>query len=874
MRKSSLLLLLIFVSAAALLCACTPAGVPEDTGTAATEQTAAPPVTTEPPEDNVFLYYGDTVLFEAKTWECECAFTASEGSSVTYLRTGNGPEILRVRLDYADGSFQDIDVPEGPDYAALRLNRSGDCLVSFVMTEPDGDTFFVSSAGAFEAAANDPSMEGRRVEQLRDIYTDKDVTVTVPFRWVTAGFYFTCGSLRFDSSSEGSMVIENSGNSDISCSGLLCTTPLWNYSVSALFSDFSERMFCRVDAASVNGRTVDRSSVLICSADDLGRFFGGVFSEYASGIRSVEFSGEFEIPDISLRDTEEIVFFGGVTIGGTVSLESSSERLRIDTSLNSGEVYYGLSLNAPACDLEWTGPGSPEFSVAERLYDLRAYNGTLLDEMLGGSGAGRIVSASADGIPGTAEGKYIVFRKPYSSLSSMQSAAVTAVLPEGCSGAASASPDGRLYYTVTDPQGGTFAYRMIMEYEKLAVPVIYLTTDSGSPVTSKTSWVGGTFSIEYNGYAGMTDGDDISGAQVNLRGRGHSSWALAKKPYSIKFSSKTSLFGLERSKDWVLQANHADYSLIRNNLAMSIGSELTNMLFVPHSYPVDVFLNGVYAGLYTLTEKIEIGDGRIEAEKDSAEVDTDYLLEIGGEMEKTSWGGSNVFTTSYCIYVEIKDPDTDVLTKEQFDYIFSYVKKADAAVKSLKGYDAYIDVDSAIDWFILTELSYNTDGAMRRSDFLLKTKGPDGKIYFASPWDFDYAFGNIYFDAPYEEWICLGDTASLAAYEARKGYKYIRDNWFTFLLTDPAFKTRLKERWNEVKDDVYSAAVSCVEARRADCAGSAAQNFLVWTGVLGKRIQYQSKSVYKIKTWEGQLDYLRSFIDHRYAWMDAEINSY
>jgi hypothetical protein len=819
MKRSLLIPVIMLGCAAALLCACDPThGTGDQTSAAVTTPpvSSEPPVTTEKPEDKTTISAGGAEVFSTDAW-LTGPFTVAEGDELSYVRSGDGPAMRSIRVDYGDGSGQTFAIPEGSACESFRLLRSGECRLSFVLGEEDGETYLVSTAAAFADAARDPGFAGGRLEQLCDIFTDADVTVTVPFTWITGGFYFSCGELRFESAEAGSMTIDDSGGSGIACRSLLCLTPEWDYTLDRAFSDFSEQAFCRVDARSVNGRTVDRSYVRIGSADDLARFFGGPFSAYADGIRFIEFSGDFELPDLELRDAESLVFFGSVSAAGSVRVTSSLGSLTVDTSSNACDVSGALSVDAPAADMIWTGTGAPGFSFAERYYNVRSYNGEAVDPALGGNGSGGLISIKADATEGSLEGRYVVFRIPYSSATALGSAALTPVLGEGCTGRVTASPDGRYYYTVTDPASGTFTYRLLVEYSMLSLPVVYLTTDGGAAVTSTTKWIGGTFSIDYNGFGGTSDRDDINAAAVSVRGRGHSSWELAKKPYSLKFESKVSLFGLPKAKDWVLQANHADYSLLRNKLAMDIGQVLDGMLFVPHSQPVDVFLNGKYIGMYTLSEKVEIASGRIEAEKDSSETDTDYLLEIGGEMSKTSWGGSNVFTTSYCIYVEIKDPDVAVLTKEQFDYIFAYVRKADAAVKAKKDYDNYIDIDSAIDWFILTELSYNTDGAMRRSDFLLKTRGPEGKIYFAAPWDFDYAFGNIYFDAPYEEWICLGKTASLAAYEARKGYKYIRDNWFTFLLTDPAFKTRLKDRWNAVKEDVYAAAVSSINTQKAAC---------------------------------------------------------
>lgn len=395
--------------------------------------------------------------------------------------------------------------------------------------------------------------------------------------------------------------------------------------------------------------------------------------------------------------------------------------------------------------------------------------------------------------------------------------------------------------------------------KKYKLPVIYITTENKQEIKEKDTKIPGSFSLDYNGTYNY---QNIDSASMDIKGRGHSTWKLEKKPYKMKFDEKISLFGLTEAKEWVLLANHADKSLIRNKLAMDVGNILDNVLFTPHAFNVDVYVNGDYKGVYTLVEQIEVKDGRIEGEKDSTEVNTDYLLELGGEEETTSFGTS-IFHSLLYVYIEIKNPDSDVLTKEQYDYVRNYVVEADCAVKELDGYEEYIDVPSLIDWFLLNELSYNIDGTFRRSDYMLKKK--DGKLYMATYWDYDYAFGNFWRDSnDFDEWICLGNENTVDD-------EYIKDNWITFLLEDPNFRAQLKQRWNEVGSKIYQTSMAAIDDAEKNVSPSAKANFERWPGILGKKIQYENKSCAKISTYEGQLKYLRDYIQKRYEWMDKTI---
>ncbi len=291
---------------------------------------------------------------------------------------------------------------------------------------------------------------------------------------------------------------------------------------------------------------------------------------------------------------------------------------------------------------------------------------------------------------------------------------------------------------------------------------------------------------------------------------------------------------------------------------------LDNFVFVPGAYIVDVFVNGEYAGVYQISEQVEINEGRVPGEEDSTEIDTDYLLEIGGDTVETSFGYAN-FSHELFKYVLIKEPEEDVLTKEQFEYVSSYIKSVEDAIIEGGDYEALLDVDSLVDWFLLYEFSYNVDGIFRRSDFLLKEKG--GKLIFCTPWDFDYAFGNFVLDtANYAEWICLGTPVTDA------DDNYIEDNIMNYLLEDEAFIEKLKARWAEVGEKMLKTGLETVDDAEKNVSPSAAENFRRWD-ILGKKIQFENYRTAAIDTYAGQLDYLRTYMKNRFEWIDRAIRA-
>lgn len=413
---------------------------------------------------------------------------------------------------------------------------------------------------------------------------------------------------------------------------------------------------------------------------------------------------------------------------------------------------------------------------------------------------------------------------------------------------------------VTDNKGLKKKYTITTKRTVYDLPIVNIYLENNKSVDS----------IDRNVYTAMTFSVDTTGDKSfkptamttgKIRGRGHSTWKWDKKPYKIKLDSAASVLGLDENKDWVLLANYVDKSLIRNTVAFDMSRCLDGMDWAPAQYPVDLFINGVYRGVYSIGEQIEIDEGRVDIDKGSAQNDTGFILEVGGADDPDMKSGVDYFSLpSDKKAVAFKDPDGGELTAGQRKFIVSYVKKADAAIVLGKNYEDYIDVDSFCDWIIIHELTYNLDSCFRRSCYITKDKG--GKLKMGPVWDFDLAFGNFSMDNPsYNDWATVGKKDKDA---------YITENWCTYLMADKSFRSRLRSRWFEVRDELLSTAMKSIDNNSKKIARSQQENFKLWN-IWGKRVGYQPKVKLNYESYELQIKYLRDFISNRAKWIDKNI---
>ena len=283
------------------------------------------------------------------------------------------------------------------------------------------------------------------------------------------------------------------------------------------------------------------------------------------------------------------------------------------------------------------------------------------------------------------------------------------------------------------------------EHHRLTnLPHLYVNTFDGRDVTSKTTQVlARLWLVDENDEVAFHD-------SILIRGRGNSTWNLAKKPYRIKFPQKTRFLGEERAnaKKWTLLANHGDKTLFRNALASYIG-DLCGQKFTPAAKFVDFTLNGNYRGCYQISDQIDVRKKRVDIEEQDLPLTSEsnvtggYLLEADGFKDYQS--GISGWSTPKGVPMTIHYPDDEEIKNRQYAYIRQFVNDFETRLFSdtyddpEKGYRAWVDSTSLASWYLASEIMANPDYVW--SLYFYKDQNDD-HLYFGPLWDCDIAFNN------------------------------------------------------------------------------------------------------------------------------------
>ena len=331
--------------------------------------------------------------------------------------------------------------------------------------------------------------------------------------------------------------------------------------------------------------------------------------------------------------------------------------------------------------------------------------------------------------------------------------------------------DGTLVTITVHTSEKTKSYQMYV-HAFTGLPVMWINTAGGVPIVSRDYYVDAHMKLRED--VRTRAAGDVLEADLQIKGRGNSSWKKwPKKPYRLKFPDKVSLLGEHKDKSWVLIANYADKSALRNHAALYLG-KISNLEYTSSSHFVDLFLNGKYEGTYQVCEKMKISNHRVAVGDDG------FLLEVSQRAPRTD--GSIYFYVNHMTNpICVEDPDV-VVGDANYNYAKAYVANADAVLYSSnfkdpdKGWKAYFDMDSFVDWYLINEMTHNTDANMKYSCFMHFKRG--GKITMGPIWDFDLAFGNT-------------DEVN----RGPNGFWIKQSDWISRMFSDPAFVARVKERY-------------------------------------------------------------------------------
>ena len=285
--------------------------------------------------------------------------------------------------------------------------------------------------------------------------------------------------------------------------------------------------------------------------------------------------------------------------------------------------------------------------------------------------------------------------------------------------------------------------------------------------------------------------ESLEGLRLDyIRGRGNSTWSAPKKPYKFKLSNGKDLFGMGKNKHWVLLASFHDNTQLHNRVTYWLGTEL-GMEYTPQLVPVELVMNGEYYGSYLLAEQVRVDKERVDIDEISDDVDSEpeitggYLLGMNPNEKESK---NAVFKTGAKMDFFVESPDLSESGNEvQKAYIEDYVQKTEDAIfgedfkdSDGKSYKEYLDLDSAVDYWWIQELSMNGDAYVSGSTYLYKKR--EGKLYWGPLWDFDYvAWGGVEYNI-----------------ERSDGFNNTSCEWMNAMKNDPEFTNALKARWPEI----------------------------------------------------------------------------
>lgn len=321
---------------------------------------------------------------------------------------------------------------------------------------------------------------------------------------------------------------------------------------------------------------------------------------------------------------------------------------------------------------------------------------------------------------------------------------------------------GSSYFVIQAQEGRVEIQSLLVSYscigseENPSLPKVHITTsidDHGNhrTIDSRVNYTNSTLHIDdvVDKQYAIAEEDAL---ECQIKIRGNSTSAKPKKPYRIKLEKKRGLFGYAKAKNYVLLAEYMDGSALHNYSVLSFANKIPGFSFTPTPKHVEVYINGIYNGLYVFAEHVEAKEGRLEIEQDITPEMLPQDINIMFEMDESVANDptetldqtyfSYQYSESKTMYYTLKYPEIDECSSEEqyyavFDYLKQYVDDTWRLFKegTVEDLTNGVDIDS-LTAFALVDTIFNESDHAAKS-FKMYRLASDGKLYFGPIWDYD-----------------------------------------------------------------------------------------------------------------------------------------
>ena len=295
-----------------------------------------------------------------------------------------------------------------------------------------------------------------------------------------------------------------------------------------------------------------------------------------------------------------------------------------------------------------------------------------------------------------------------------------------------------------------------------------------------------------------------------------------------------------------------------------------------------MYLDGIYYGVYVLSEVVSKGKTRLNLDDPGEQGDTitgGYIMEVDcdeGVTHKSKYHPvaiNGYVLDDHDIFFQYKSPDYEDMTEAQVNYINSAIDAMEDCFASpnyrdpVDGYRKYIDPDNFVDYQLFMELCHNVD-AYRLSGKFFKRRDSEDPRFKMVLWDTNLGYGVAKYLGGYktDTWMYQNNNTMYLAHET-----YLIPFWWYKLNRDEYYWTKRNARWVEMRESnlskkrIWATIDSLVDVVKSH--GAEARNSQAWP----RWGEYVWPNYYIADSYTDEVSYLKQWLHSRIAWMDNQL---
>ena len=360
--------------------------------------------------------------------------------------------------------------------------------------------------------------------------------------------------------------------------------------------------------------------------------------------------------------------------------------------------------------------------------------------------------------------------------------------------------------------------------------------------------------------------------------RGAGAQRYIKKPYNFKLydnngeKREAELLNIRNDNSWILDAMFLDVAHMRTRVCFDIWNQFNKPYYVSEKpkamsgtrgLHVEVFLNGAYRGLFTLTDRIDRKQYQIEQ-------NGGYIYKAKGWTDACKLRGYSARSSNDDYYwnsadIEQEYPDADDGYAPNFNHMADLI---DFVAKSSKEdfsahFEEHLDMNSIVDGFIFLNMIVAHDNIGRNTFWILRDVN-ESKKFMHGLWDLDGTLGrtwNRFNESPTQGWV----------YSGFRIYERIIDE-------NPAnIHQKIYDRWNELKNGALASEnfdqIVDSYAKLMIDSGARDREVNRWMSLdMADRSRWGYADVY-YNDVEGEIVYMKDWWAKRLVKMDQLVNT-